>query len=380
MSNSVCEICGGCACRNMGESAYRQYKKENFIKNIARVSAETTIDNAIFISDGQRRRAEMEFTFINNKLILGFNEEKSHKLIDVNNCLMLTSELNQLLPHLHEFMQEFCKIPLVIRNKKKITTQYINEGSIYMLAADNGIDIVLKLSQEPHLEHRLLVADFVNSMTNICRMSWKVVNQEAETVVMKIKPEIYIEDCVIEVPQDVFLQASKTAEIAMVEKVKEYLGETRGKIADLFCGLGTFTYPIAKLSGNEIISVDSYEPSLKGLQKALNRNQLHNVKVINRNLFKYPFDKDDLKDVKVVILDPPRAGAHEQCREIAKIPNKDKPQKIIFISCNPNTFVYDANILVNTGYKLKQVTLVDQFVYSKHQELVALLTYEAKEE
>ena len=380
MSNSACEKCGGCAYRNMNESAYRQYKEENFIKNIARISAETTTDNAIFISDGQRRRAEMEFAVINNELILGFNEEKSHKLINVNNCLMLNKELNRLLPPLHEFMQEFCKIPLTVKNKKKIVKQYITKGSVYMLLADNGIDIVLKLSQEPSLEHRLLVADFVNSITNICRMSWKVADQEVETVIMKIKPEIYIANCMVEVPQDVFLQASKTAETAMIEKVKEYLGETRGKIADLFCGLGTFTYPLAKISGNEIISVDSYEPSLKGLQKALNRNLLQNVKIINRNLFKYPFDKDDLKDVKVVILDPPRAGAHEQCKEIAQIPNKDKPQKIIFISCNPNTFVYDANILGKSGYKLERVTLVDQFVYSKHQELIALLTYNNKGE
>ena len=127
MLNSACERCGGCAYRNMNESVYRQHKEENFRKNTARISSAAVIDTAIFISDGQRRRTEMEFAFINNKIILGFNEEKSHKLIDINNCLMLTGELNQLLPQLHEFMQEFCKIPLLIKNKKKITTHYISK-------------------------------------------------------------------------------------------------------------------------------------------------------------------------------------------------------------------------------------------------------------
>lgn len=380
MQSSECKKCGGCAYRDMGEKAYRCYKEENFMQNMARISSDIIIDEPIFINDGKRRRAEMGFLFNKNELKIGFNEEKSHILIDVNYCLMLTEKLNEILPQLHKFMLEFCMIPLVIKNKKKITTQYITKGSVYMLAADNGIDIVLKIPQEPGLEHRLLIADFVNSIPDICRLSWEVNGQKAETVAMKNMPEINVADCLIEVPQNVFLQASKAAETAMIDKVKEYLGKTRGKIADLFCGLGTFTYPLAKLSGNEIIASDSYEPALKGLQRALNRNQLQNVKIINRNLFKYPFDKDDLKDVNVVIMDPPRAGAHEQCREIAKLPNQDKPQKIIFISCNPNTFVYDANILVETGYKLERVTLVDQFVYSKHQELIALLTYNIKGE
>lgn len=379
MLNSICEICGGCPYRNIDEKTYQQHKMENFMQNMARVSADVKIDEAVFISDGLRRRAEIEFSFVKNKLIMGFNESKSHNLVDISQCPMLLSEINQLLPLLHEFMTMFCSTPLKIKSKKKkVEIKYIKEGRIYVLAADNGLDIVLNLTEEPELEHRLLVADFVNKIPEICRFSWKIKENEAETIVMQRAPEIYIAGCSIEVPQNVFLQASKTAEKTMIERVVEYLGNTRGKIADLFCGLGTFTYPLAKMEGNEIVSADSYEPSLVGLKKALNRNQIQNVKIVKRNLFKYPFDKDDLKDIRAIVIDPPRAGAHEQCRAIADIPNEYKPEKIIFVSCNPNTFVYDADILIKAGYKIERVTLIDQFVYSKHQELIALFCINSK--
>ena len=85
-----------------------------------------------------------------------------------------------------------------------------------------------------------------------------------------------------------------------------------------------------------------------------------------------------MKGIKALVIDPPRAGAHEQCREIAKLEDNAKPLKIVFVSCNPKTFVYDAETLISAGYTFERVTLIDQFVYSKHEELVALFTFNPK--
>ena len=166
---------------------------------------------------------------------------------------------------------------------------------------------------------------------------------------------LYIAGFSIPIPQGVFLQASKASETAMINKVMEYMGNTTGKIADLFCGLGTFTYPLVQNKENEIISSDSSSASLQGLQKALNRNQIQNVKIIERNLFKDPMDASDLKGVKALVIDPPRAGAHEQCRVLATLSSAERPEKIVFVSCNPKTFVYDATTLIESGYEFKKV-------------------------
>ena len=379
MPNKECEICGGCIFRSKTEEEYRHNKIDDFKRTLGQIASATPFyDEPIFIKDGSRRRADMAFSYIKKHLLFGFNQAETHNIVDIKKCPMLTAELNKILPSLRNFLEEFCAIAITVKNKKKIEQHFIKNGSVHLLAADNGIDIVLKVDEEPCLEHRLLVADFMNREDSVCRLSWVVKNKAPETIVEKYSPQLDIAGYTVDIPQEVFLQASKEAETRMIAKVVDYMGNTRGKIADLFCGLGTFTYPLAQIKENEIISADSFAPSLQGLQKALNRNQLQNVKVINRNLFKYPFDKDDLKGVKALVIDPPRAGAHEQCREIAKLEDSAKPLKIVFVSCNPKTFVYDAETLISAGYTFERVTLIDQFVYSKHEELVALFTFNPK--
>ena len=376
MQSKICENCGGCCFRHLTETAYRQEKEKDFRYTLSKINNATPqIDESIFIPDHCRRRAELDFAYLKKELVLGFYKEKTHSLIDVPECPMLDEKLNKLLPSLHEFLEQLCQIKWQKKGKnKKMIPTSITSGTIKLLQADNGIDITIDTAEELNLEHRLLIAEYLNKTEAIGRFSWTQNQKNAETIVSKISPELHIKDCVIDIPSGVFLQASKQAETAMIEKVLNYIGNTSGKMVDLFCGLGTFTYPLAQIKGNTITSVDSFVPSLKGLKKAICRNQLQNVNVVDRNLFKYPFDADDLKGVKVIVMDPPRAGAHEQCRAILKLAKEgvEMPEKIIFISCNPKTFVPDAQMLIEAGYCFTRVTMVDQFVYSKHQELIAL--------
>ena len=154
----------------------------------------------------------------------------------------------------------------------------------------------------------------------------------------------------------------------------KYLGETNGKIADLFCGVGTFSYPLARNIKNKIIAIDSSERLLDGFRRSVNKNMISNIEIITKNLFKYPLDVKELQGFSAVVFDPPRAGAAAQVAELAALPQNERPEKIIAVSCNPGTFVNDANKLLESGYKLIEVTMVDQFVYSNHSELVALFT------
>ena len=91
-------------------------------------------------------------------------------------------------------------------------------------------------------------------------------------------------------------------------------------------------------------------------------------------MFKYPLAGKELSGFDVLVFDPPRAGAAAQMEAVAALPPADRPQKIIAVSCNPHSFVKDAGILLACGYELRETTLVDQFAYSNHSELVALFT------
>ena len=168
------------------------------------------------------------------------------------------------------------------------------------------------------------------------------------------------------------MQASKEGETALIKTVLQYVGDFQGNIVDLFCGLGTFSYPLAENVKNKIAAFDSSGESLEYFQKNINALTIHNITINQRNLFKYPLDTTELKNTDVLIFDPPRAGASTQVQKIVAMNFKDKPQKIVAVSCNPHTFINDANRLISGDYKLKEITPVDQFVYTNHLELVAL--------
>ena len=156
--------------------------------------------------------------------------------------------------------------------------------------------------------------------------------------------------------------------------VLKYFADVSGNVADLFCGVGTFSYLLASKDKIKITAIDSSDQLLKGFQDSINKNQIANIKIMNKNLFKYPLDENELKEFDAILFDPPRAGAKALCESIAKSSNK--PNILVAVSCNPNTFVNDANMLIEGGYKLEEITMVDQFIYSNHSELVAFFTKE----
>ena len=86
---------------------------------------------------------------------LGFNEQSSHNIINIKSCPMLESKLNDILPMLHNFMEEFCSLKITIKNKKKLETYTIKNGTVNLLSADNGIDIVLTIYKVLNLKLNL---------------------------------------------------------------------------------------------------------------------------------------------------------------------------------------------------------------------------------
>lgn len=117
-----------------------------------------------------------------------------------------------------------------------------------------------------------------------------------EPLIEKAKPQIAVGGSCVYIPAGTFLQASSAGERALTGLVLQYLGGTRGKIADLFCGVGTFSYPLAALKGNKILAVDSSRELLEGFRNSINRNMLANIEIWERNLFKYLWQAKSFPD------------------------------------------------------------------------------------
>lgn len=367
------QICGGCPLRGLSEKEYQNHKIKKFEQVTAKLCQTNTKQNPpVFIPDGCRRRAEMAFKYHKGNIILGFNVAQSHQISDVEYCLALTEEINRFLPNLRCFLQNFCSIKQNKKIKNKLQVLSVTSGDVRITQADNGLDILLLIDVSPCLEHRMEISDFVSNSENIARFSVSVNHAQPETIAEKIKPFIKICGQEVLIPSGTFLQPSVAGQQALIDTVMHHIGNASGNIADLFCGVGTFSYPLAQNIKNKITAADSSEELLNGFQQTVNKLMIPNIKIICRNLFKYPLDKDELKSFDIVVFDPPRAGAKAQVQQIATMSMADKPQKIVAISCNPYTFINDAEMLICGGYRLSEITMIDQFVYTEHFELVAL--------
>jgi 23S rRNA (uracil1939-C5)-methyltransferase len=165
----------------------------------------------------------------------------------------------------------------------------------------------------------------------------------------------------------VFLQATAEGEAALARLV---LAACAGaaSIADLFAGIGPFALRLAERA--RVVAVDDDEAALSALKRAAASTVgLKPVEIERRDLFRRPLGATELKRFDAVVFDPPRQGAEMQARELAA----SSVPLIVAVSCNPGTFARDMRELVRGGYRITEITPVDQFRYAAHVEIVARL-------
>ncbi len=178
-------------------------------------------------------------------------------------------------------------------------------------------------------------------------------------------PKLTFAGVSVNLPPGTFLQASGEAECAMAEIAAAAIGKAR-KIADLYSGLGAFTFGLARNAS--VTAVELEKSLLAALATAARHAQgLKPIETLARNLAKEPLSPPELNAFDAVLFDPPRAGAIAQAKALAK----SRVRKVVAISCNPVSFAKDARALLDGGYRLTHVSPIDQFVYSPHIELAA---------
>jgi 23S rRNA (uracil1939-C5)-methyltransferase len=172
----------------------------------------------------------------------------------------------------------------------------------------------------------------------------------------------------VSVPPGMFVQAVEEAEQVMAKLVVEHLNGCK-QVADLFCGVGTFALRLAEYS--TIFACENNQAALDALDDAWRATggKLKAIKTEKRDLFLRPVMADELKKIQGVVFDPPRAGAQAQAKQLAR----SKVRKIAAVSCNPVSLAQDLAILIEGGFRLAGITPIDQFVFTPHVEVVALL-------
>ena len=298
-------ICGGCK-YDFSDDGYSA-------KKIADLPKIKFTDEALWGEPGTRRRAD--FAFANGHF--GFFQNKTKDIKDIDNCPNLVSEINDVLPKIAKL-------------------SWVASGSVLITKCENGIDINVQ-SVAPFCSAEFKTA--VEKLpVSVIRFTWN-----DKTIRQYKIPEINFDDKTVEYYPNAFLQPTKDTEKILRDLVVKYVADAK-RVADLFCGLGNFTFA-TNATGFDIIGNG-----------------------IKRDLFKKPLTTNNLNQYDVVVMDPPRAGALAQSQEIAK----SKVSRVRYVSCNPNTFIRDAEILSPGGYKMTVAIPVDQFIGASHWEIFSV--------
>jgi 23S rRNA (uracil1939-C5)-methyltransferase len=232
---------------------------------------------------------------------------------------------------------------------------------IHATATDAGIDSDVRGSG-PLAPQEALALARIAEMHRLAR-----VTRHGELIAQRAVPTVTMGRASVAIPPGAFLQATAEGEAQLSHLVLRQIGDAKS-VADLFAGVGPFALRLAERA--RVVAADLDEAAVAALRQAAQKTRgLKPVNVETRDLFRRPFLARELAELRLdaVVFDPPRQGADVQAHELAtsKIP------LVVAVSCNPATFARDAKTLLDGGYRLTEVTPVDQFRYSYHVEIVA---------
>jgi 23S rRNA (uracil1939-C5)-methyltransferase len=339
--------CGGCAVQHLEAEAYHQWKREKVVHALK--SKGIVCDVGVLVACAPHTRRRVVFTARRSEagMQFGFVRALSSEIISIEECPISLPEIVAALEPLKALAALVCATAKSFRMTVTVT--------------DSGLDVAVHDSGKLGENQRRVASNFVIG-EGLARLS-----VDGEIIVEPKKPVVLFGGVAVALPPGAFLQATEAAEQAMADIVGRHLSRAK-RVADLFAGCGSFALRLAAKS--EVHAAEGDAAALSALDRAFRfASGLKRVTSERRDLFRRPLTFKELNAFDGLVFDPPRAGAEDQSKQIAR---SDVPL-VAAVSCNPVTLARDLRILLDGGYALKSVTPIDQFLWSSHVEAVALL-------
>ena len=348
--------CGGCDFRHVNNNWIQSWKINQLKQKTKLLVNPNKIFPIAISKNHSRRRATFSAVYHNKKLFLGFKSKFSTRIVNLDTCKTLEKELIRI----YLFFKN------ILENVIKINFKF----SIHINLLDKGSDIVFNLEKNSY-DKIFEIDNLINLLTSakILRISFK---EKSRFVTIPLQSDIKNELGKLNgkiiysfPPPGGFLQPTKNGEREIIKYVLNAVSGSK-KIIDLFCGSGTLSIPMSQNA--TITCVDSNMSSLSSLNKSFKfYNSNEKNEVFHQNLLINPLSYNILKKMDAAVINPPANGAIKQIREIIK----SSVKKVIYVSCNINSFVRDAIILLENNYELEWIKPVDQFPNTIHLEIVS---------
>ncbi len=347
------EKCGGCDFLDLTEDDYQNLKKEDLEKSLFQILQDPSEFKAqaikyCFIGPKSRRKITLQ---IDSQNRLGFFAKKSNSLVEIDSCFIAEEKVSALILPLKKFI-------------KSQESNLFTQASITLF--DSCVELVLQAKRELNFLQTQKFITFAKEHN--LNISCQIKNQ-LTPIYLPHKNQIFYPDFKIDLSSEIFIQATVKGLDKIIEIIRNFLVENKTikNVADIYAGFGAYSFAICDLAF--VSAFEGSESMVELINKNAAANSLsHRIKALEKDLFQDALTKKELEKFDLVIINPPRNGATPQITEITK----SKVKNVIYVSCNPRTFAFDAKILIDSGFKIKSLTALDQFYASKHLELVAV--------
>lgn len=359
-------ICGGCSMQHMEQSAQvaaKQRVLEDSLWHIGRVRPETMLPPIHGAPWGYRHRAKLAVRQVSKKggMLIGFHEWRSSYIADMQSCLVLPPHVSALLMPLREMFGALSIAGCL--------------PQVEISVGEHCTALVLRILEPLKSRDEQLLRDFADYHDIMFYLQPKGPDSAYRFHPLPgprlsyTLPEFNLE---LDFRPTDFTQVNHAVNRVLVSRALRLLDPLPGdRIADMFCGLGNFTLPIAR-SGATVVGIEGSEALVqRGRENAAANGMVDLVEFGVANLFECSdsslaalgrFDK--------MLIDPPREGAHELVKAIGE---KNGPRRIVYVSCNPSTLARDAAVLIDAkGYRFVSAGAVNMFPQTSHVESIAV--------
>jgi len=353
--------CGGCQWQHMPYPEQVKYKQQIFADLILRnkLTSADRIKPIVAAPDEwhYRNRVQLKCHLTEQGLVVGFYRHGSHFVVDVESCMLVAPELQQVIELLRIALQSApCRecIP-------QVDLACGDDGAVRMIlhTLPDGRDPLRQWLRAFAGRHQL----------NACLQAGR--KDTVELVYGQANLAVTVDDPVLhlEYGPGGFVQVNSAQNRNMVDTMVELAAlDGTETVLDLFCGMGNFSLPLARRAGR-VIGVEDYEPSIASARINALLNKVDNVEFHAADAFAVMEDLGKREVPDLVVLDPPRTGHYTVARELQKL----RPEKILYISCDPATLARDLTPLVHDGYEVVSSQPFDLFPQTWHIESMTML-------
>lgn len=341
--------CGGCKLQQLDEETLRDFVTSRVVNAAEGQGIAVGELLATHVAPpAARRRATLHALRTRQGAAIGFREAASHRIVDMAECHILRPELAALVPALRQFL-----------------ARHGSPGGgmdIELTLTDQGVACMIGNLALEGLEATEAALEFAQG-SGLARLAVDR-GYGAEAMWEPEPVTVTLSGCAVAFPTGGFLQATEDGEQALVSDAAEWLREC-STVADLFAGLGTFSFALAGRS--KVLAAEAALDAHLACKSAAARANLP-VHALHRDLFRNPLQAEELDRFQGALIDPPRAGARDQIGQIAA----SRLERVVYVSCNPASWARDARVLIDAGFNLAKLRPVGQFRWSTHVELASL--------